>query len=66
MTQTTKWEYKVVPLTTKRNFVSGQFDADALENELNKFGLEGWELVRMDGLIIANAAPPLLTFKRLL
>jgi len=59
-----KWEYKVIVLTVKRKFWSGQFDAQSLEEELNKFGQEGWELVRMEGVATPHIAPPILTFKR--
>jgi len=31
---------------------------------LNKFGQEGWELVRMEGVTTPHIAPPILTFKR--
>lgn len=59
-----KWEYKVMVLTVKRKFLSGQFDAQSVEDELNKFGQDGWELVRMEGLTRPYIAPPVLTFKR--
>jgi len=59
-----KWEYKVVALTVKRKFLSGQFDAQSVEDELNKFGKEGWELVRMEGVATPHITPPILTFKR--
>jgi hypothetical protein len=64
MVNMNKWEYKVVSLNLKRGVLSGQYDAEAVESELNKFGQEGWELVRIDGIIIANSVPPVLTFKR--
>jgi len=59
-----KWEYKVIALTVKRKFLSGQFDAQSVEDELNKFGQDGWELVRMEGVSTPHIAPPILTFKR--
>jgi len=59
-----KWEYKVVTLRLKRKFFSGQFDAQALQEELNKFGQEGWELVNAEGIIYRVGAP-ILMFKRL-
>lgn len=59
-----KWEYKVIALTVKRKFLSGQFDAQSVEDELNKFGQDGWELVRMEGVTTPLIASPILTFKR--
>jgi Domain of unknown function (DUF4177) len=43
---TPKWEYKVLKLKTDFGFWSGtEFDADALQAELNRLGSEGWEVV---------------------
>ena len=35
------WEYKTLPSPVK----SGRFDADALDDVLNRLGGDGWELV---------------------
>jgi hypothetical protein len=41
-----KWEYHVLKLKTEFGFWSGtEFDSEALEEELNRLGAEGWELV---------------------
>ena len=41
-----KWEYHVLKLKTDYGFWSGtEFNAEALQNELNRLGSDGWELV---------------------
>lgn len=40
----TRWEYKVIPFK-KRSFISGQLDAEALQEKLTNMGKQGWELV---------------------
>jgi Domain of unknown function (DUF4177) len=41
-----KWEYHVMQLKTDVGFWSGtEFDAEALQDELNRLGAEGWEVV---------------------
>lgn len=41
-----KWEYRVLKLKTDLGFWSGtEFDADALQAELNRLGEDGWEVV---------------------
>lgn len=59
-----KWEYKVVALALKRKFFSGQFDTLAVRDELNKFGQEGWELVKVEGMIFPRVPTATLIFKR--
>ncbi len=39
-----KWEYKTIKLKT-RGFWGGNFDESELDDMMNEFGLEGWELV---------------------
>ena len=55
-----QWQYKVVPLKTG---AWGGFKHDALQEELNKHGKLGWELVN-----ILHALPtvssPTLVFKK--
>ena len=41
-----QWEYKVLKLQTEFGFWSGtEFDSEALEEELNRLGSDGWEVV---------------------
>ena len=41
-----KWEYQVLKLKTEVGFWSGtDFDAVALEKELNRLGSDGWEVI---------------------
>lgn len=42
----TKWQYKIVQFS-ERSFFSGQLKADKVEEELNKLGNQGWELVSL-------------------
>lgn len=39
-----RWEYKTISFK-KRNFFSGAIDAEALNQQLDGLGREGWELV---------------------
>ena len=40
-----RWEYKVLKVSATGFWVSGKVDQDELERELNRLGVEGWELV---------------------
>ena len=41
-----KWEYHVLKFKTDCGFWSGtEFNAEALQKELNRLGADGWELV---------------------
>jgi len=52
-----RWEYKVIKFS-KRNFFSGTVDVESLEDELNRLGREGWELVSFAqnqmGVVVAS------------
>ncbi|MDF2890428.1 MAG: hypothetical protein K0R80_795 [Clostridia bacterium] len=39
-----RWEYTTIKLQTT-GFFGGKLDTDSFENELNRLGSEGWELV---------------------
>lgn len=39
------FEYKVINYVLKSGFTMNKFNSQAFEEELNKLGLEGWELV---------------------
>jgi hypothetical protein len=41
-----KWQYKTIKVFAK-GFLGGSIDNNALEEELNDLGREGWELVTM-------------------
>lgn len=58
------WEYKVIKLNVKRDFWSGQYNMREIEKSLNEQGLNGWELVTMEGLSYRSVSFPILTFKR--
>jgi hypothetical protein len=53
-----KWEYKVIPIKTQIH--SDHFDADKrpviddVQNDLNAFGKEGWELVGIQDISLAD------------
>lgn len=40
-----KWEYKTYVLNAKTSFWGGKFKSESLDEVLNRFGDEGWELV---------------------
>lgn len=40
-----EWEYKTYVLDADKSFWGGKFDSSSLDNVLNQFGSEGWELV---------------------
>lgn len=40
-----RWEYTTMQVKAKGFFLGGAFDASEFQNELNKLGAEGWELV---------------------
>lgn len=39
-----KWEYKTLKLEAK-GFMGGKFDENELNQKMNEFGRDGWELV---------------------
>jgi len=39
-----KWEYKTVKFRTA-GFMGGKIDDEQLNNEMNRWGTQGWELV---------------------
>ena len=39
-----KFEYKTMKLATK-GILGGKFDAEELDNILNEYGRDGWELI---------------------
>lgn len=41
------WEYKTLQTAVK----SGRFDPDALDDVLNRFGSDGWELVSVSTVL---------------
>jgi hypothetical protein len=43
-----RWEYKTLSFK-KRSFFSGAIDAEALNQQLDALGREGWELVSVLG-----------------
>ncbi len=53
-----KWEYKVIPIKTKVH--SDHFQADRrpviddVQNDLNALGNEGWELVSVQDISLAD------------
>jgi hypothetical protein len=40
-----KWEYMTVLANATGGFLGGKFSAQAMTDNLNRLGLEGWELV---------------------
>jgi hypothetical protein len=49
-----KWEYKVLPLKTRvhadRLVTEGKPVIESIQNELNAFGKDGWELVSVQNI----------------
>ena len=43
----TQWEYKTLEFDTKGFWVGGIVDSNQINEQLNKAGMEGWELVSM-------------------
>lgn len=41
----THWEYKTLEFNTKGFWVGGKVDIIKMNDEFNKLGMEGWELV---------------------
>lgn len=39
-----KWEYKTLSFDVK-GFFGGIFDTERFQNEINKYGTDGWELI---------------------
>lgn len=59
-----KWEYKSVTIN-KRRFLSGAYDTKALDEKLNSFGDQGWELVStVSPHWLASQGPITALFKR--
>ncbi|MGH8402643.1 MAG: DUF4177 domain-containing protein [Gammaproteobacteria bacterium] len=52
-----KFEYKVMRLAERT--AQRQMDSDALEQDLNKMGAQGWELVSMN---IIGAGTPIAAY----
>ena len=42
-----EWEYKTIVIKAKASFWGGKFDNNELDNILNKYGEDGWELVNV-------------------
>lgn len=40
-----KWEYKTIKLKATGYWVGGNFDEAELDSMMNRYGVEGWELV---------------------
>lgn len=61
MTANTRWQYLVVDLQVKM-FESSSAQAQRLQEELNRHGQQGWELVSV--LQVNSMTPNRATFKR--
>jgi len=61
-----KWEYKIVTVNSKKDFRTGLVSADAIEEELNIHGQQGWELSAAEGVTLHPGIFPVLIFKRAL
>jgi len=48
-----KWEYMTVMFKAKGFWLGGKLDGDAFNEELNKLGEQGWELVSIVGTNMA-------------
>ncbi|MCU0238488.1 MAG: DUF4177 domain-containing protein [Pyrinomonadaceae bacterium] len=46
-----KWEYKTVKLAVG-NFLGTGFELSEVDNFINQFGQQGWELVSTQGIIV--------------
>lgn len=61
------WEYKVHSIKVKFGLLSGtRIDAGKMEQVLNRYGAEGWELVSVTGIVKldGNTKAVLASFKR--
>lgn len=47
MSTNSHWSYLVIDLSSATSFFSGMVKNDALQEELNKHGRQGWELVNL-------------------
>lgn len=61
-----KWEYKVVTISAERNRRTSSYDSNSIEEELNLYGQQGWELAVAEAVASYPAVPPVLIFKRVL
>ena len=61
-----KWEYKIITVNSKKDFRTGLVSADAIEEELNIHGQQGWELSAAEGVTLHPGIFPVLIFKRAL
>jgi hypothetical protein len=59
------WEYKVVTVEAKRSIRFGSYDSNIIEQELNRYGQEAWELAAAE-VVSYPRVPPTLIFKRAL
>ena len=61
----TKWEYRVVRIEDRRpDTAGGRAGRNSAEEQLNKLGAEGWELVSVRADSQANRSSPIFYFKR--
>lgn len=61
-----KWEYKVITIEAKRSIRFGSYDSNIIEQELNRYGQEGWELAAAEAVASYPRVSPVLIFKRAL
>ena len=63
-----KWEYRTLLWDARKGLLGGQLDREALENQLNLWGGEGWEMVSATGTTREGGSTRdvLLVLKRLL
>jgi hypothetical protein len=58
-----RWEYKTLSYK-KRSFFSGAIDAEALNQQLDALGRDGWELVSICPKGLGTASGVIAVFKR--
>ncbi|MFC5472301.1 DUF4177 domain-containing protein [Cohnella suwonensis] len=61
-----QWEYRTIKYKTG-GFLGGKVDAEELEDELNQYGSEGWELVSCFDTSMSQGASRdiVIVFKRI-
>lgn len=59
------FEYKTIKINSKFSWTESGFETDRIDEELNKMGRDGWELLAVESTTSAGGTYALLyTFKR--